>query len=708
MSYSAELDIINVTDPAQFKALAGGKVWFGVPDGSPATVAGDRIQVYLARQGLADLAIAQPLDIGPGGQVMYSGQPAQIKVLVPYCVQVMNSLGVQKYYAPKSNGVIDKLIQLEQQIASQMATVDTFTDLSSTDGTIGDVVFVPENGHFLRTSQSGLTEDSGTVAFQGGEAWKRIEYTINSEIFSDIDDMEAAREDLSGYTDMKVKADFDTVPTLLGTNLNHLRAQKPAFYSLPRFFRDIQSYRHDLQPAINIVGFGSSVGNGASLPDPATQKPISVFFSTLKSAFDPGNLYNLVEFNDCVNGSTISESLTALADAVTAGHTPTICVLAYGMNDGGVAIYNAGQTYPAVYSSALRFVYDARALGADVVLMTSPHHKTSAVTYEMPVGIDQVYPTTILSPVSPAQIQPPAAQSNISADFTGSGTNITVSHRHLRVNQAIRQAATDACVPLIDVERYWFKAVEKFGESALFDVGEVLHPNLLGHQNSYWLAINEFLESMSWQTAQEGQEPRLNGAVGVNSELPTAIFDVDIPYPESSKDAMHVKARLGVVDGNGVKASAKVLAVETTTGDIVTFGVKTTDSTTIESGRLHTRIDGTGTLVSAVEWTREVVGTLVHTDTISGGYNLTGVVTIATVVNGSCGSIEVNAFQNAIGIERITCDWVATGGAITFGTPVVVGSAVLTGPTSSGLDIRVTTVSPNTNISWKIKTNSGL
>jgi hypothetical protein len=119
MSYSAELNIINVTDPAQFKALAGGKVWFGVPNGSPATVPGDRIQIYLARQGLSDLAIAQPLDIGPGGQVMYSGAPAQIKVLVPYCVQIMNSLGVQKYYAPSAGDNIAKFNAIDAEQDAQ-------------------------------------------------------------------------------------------------------------------------------------------------------------------------------------------------------------------------------------------------------------------------------------------------------------------------------------------------------------------------------------------------------------------------------------------------------------------------------------------------------------------------------------------------------------------------------------------------------------
>lgn len=182
MSYSAELDIINVTDTAQFKALAGGKVWFGVPDGSPATVAGDRIQVYLARQGLADLAIAQPLDIGPGGQVMYSGQPAQIKVLVPYCVQVMNSLGVQRYYAPKSNGYIEKFIEIDtalNYLVSAVITVEKYSDISAAllEMSIGDQFILSGHtvagkggGIFNVVSSSGRTANNGTCVINGALA----------------------------------------------------------------------------------------------------------------------------------------------------------------------------------------------------------------------------------------------------------------------------------------------------------------------------------------------------------------------------------------------------------------------------------------------------------------------------------------------------------------------------------------------------------
>ncbi|NCV19916.1 MAG: hypothetical protein EBW42_14455, partial [Rhodobacterales bacterium] len=158
----------------------------------------------------------------------------------------------------------------------------------------------------------------------------------------------------------------------------------------------------------------------------------------------------------------------------------------------------------------------------------------------------------------------------------------------------MRQAATDCGVPLIDVERYWFKALQKYALDDLYNAGEIVHPNLLGHQVSYHQAITDFLYSMSYQVSQEGQEPRLNGLVGVNQSLPTSALEVHLPYPETTKPSMSIKARIGQADGNGVKANVKRLEVENT-GDIVRYAAKTTDSSTLEVRREGYVLDGTGT-----------------------------------------------------------------------------------------------------------------
>lgn len=181
MSYTATFPFGYIPNPASFGVLAGGKVWFGVPNGNPAAVPADRIQIYLARQGLADLAIAQPLDIGPGGEWVYSGNPAQIKVLVPYCVQVQNSLGVQKYYAPAAGNEIADLNLLSAaliRINKAVISVDSFAALSTTAGAIGDQAITDGHttsgigsGLYNCVSSAGRTADGGRTAINGAIAW---------------------------------------------------------------------------------------------------------------------------------------------------------------------------------------------------------------------------------------------------------------------------------------------------------------------------------------------------------------------------------------------------------------------------------------------------------------------------------------------------------------------------------------------------------
>ena len=486
-----------------------------------------------------------------------------------------------------------------------------------------------------------------------------------------------------------------------------IRTQRPAWYSFPRLMRKITTYNTVTSPAIKIVGFGSSVGVGATLPDAATQAPVAVFTSKFKSAIDPAGIYNITAHNYSVNGSSVSQAITALDTAVAAGDTPDICVLVYGMNDGAPAIYNAGQTYPYVYTNILQFVDKARSYGADVVLLTSPHPNTDTYTYSMPVGISQSYPTTVASPVTPEQLVPSASTSNITGDFLGTGVDITIAHRHYRVNQAMRQAATDAGIAVIDAERYWFEAVSTYGVAALFNTSETVHPNLLGHQKSYWLAINEFLESMAWQTAQEGQEPRLNGLCGVNNASPSAVLDISSPYPNSTSPTIRVRARVGVTGGDGVKASVQVWDVEQATGDLVGYGVKTTDNTPIEAYRHHYNMDGTGTIVANTRTINTIGNGTTITTINEARYNVSGAQSIITTTDNSTGAIYISARQSGIGAQRIRVEWAAYGGAVYLGTPESVGAAVVSVVSSAGLTISATMAAANTNFVFTTITTDG-
>jgi len=662
--------------------LAGAGAQFSDDNGAP--LAGGLLYTYTA--GTTTPAVTYQTSSGSGGSS--NSNPI-----------VLDSAGRVPYQIWLTDGVSYKFV-LKTSAGATIRTEDNLYGGSSIIALSGSA-----GSSYVGFIQSG----TGAVAETLQTKNRKI---LSLTDFSSSADYDTARAALSGdYNDMQVKPDIDNVATLLSEQLNHVRTQKPAAYSLPRFMRTIQNYRHDLQPAINIVGFGSSVGVGATLPNPATQAPVAYFTTRLKATLDPGTLYNIQVSNQCVNGSTISESIARLATVLALPLVPNLCVLAYGMNDAQVAIYNAGQTYPAVYTAALQFVRNARAVGSDVVLMTTPHHKTAsgATLYTMPNGIAQSYPTAVAANVPPESLQPPASTSNVTADFLGTGVNLTASHRHLRVNQAMRQAATDAGVPLIDVERYWFKAVAKYGEAALFDSGETVHPNLLGHQNSYWLAIDEFLEGIGWQTSQEGQEPRLNGLCGVNADLPVASLDVYPAYPDTTNPPFQVSARIGLLDGGGVKANAKVFKIDPSNGDVVLYGAKSTDSASIEFFRRHFILDGTGTLISKVTDATTILSGMVNTVTHYGEYNKSiATITVFTVPDNAMGRFEINAYNAGIGRQRVRIEWVSVAGAITISGIATVGAAVITGPTTSGLNIQVTIVANNTNYMARLESATGV
>jgi hypothetical protein len=54
---------------------------------------------------------------------------------------------------------------------------------------------------------------------------------------------------------------------------------------LPRFMKTIRSYRNDLHLPTNVVYFGNSVDNGASLDDPVNDAPGAYFVRMLKKLF---------------------------------------------------------------------------------------------------------------------------------------------------------------------------------------------------------------------------------------------------------------------------------------------------------------------------------------------------------------------------------------------------------------------------------------
>lgn len=252
---------------------------------------------------------------------------------------------------------------------------------------------------------------------------------------------------------------------------------------------------------VTIAGFGSSVGVGACLPDPATQAPAMYLGERLKMMFKATDGFNVVADNRSKNGSIMSQFLNDKptgnwAAYLNEGKKPTLVVFAYGMNDGRAPMYNGAQPPPFFHTQLVKAIRLVQAAGADAVILTSPH-PLSTIKECMPSNCNQNYPTPIAAPVGPEQMTPPASRSVVLQDPLGSGSSIPVSQRHLHINEEMRKAASETGCTLIDAERFWFEAVAAHGDAALYNKGESVHPNLLGHQLSYQKAIDEFLASLA-------------------------------------------------------------------------------------------------------------------------------------------------------------------------------------------------------------------
>jgi len=162
-------------------------------------------------------------------------------------------------------------------------------------------------------------------------------------------------------------------------------AAQPLLAALPRLMSNITTTNDAAPVPLRVIGQGSSVGNGATLPDPSTQSPVAVLANRLVPVLLPLANKPVAVTNGSVDGSAILtgfEQHYAAAKA-TAGGTPHLLALAYGMNDGMPGAFHTGQTYPSVYTFGRRLVEAAQNDGADVVIFTSPHPNTAIMSDSM-------------------------------------------------------------------------------------------------------------------------------------------------------------------------------------------------------------------------------------------------------------------------------------------------------------------------------------
>jgi hypothetical protein len=350
----------------------------------------------------------------------------------------------------------------------------------------------------LADGEPGVEKDTGKAKYGNGvTAWASLPYAaVGPQGPTGVADDASIAAQINNSSSTTRGALDDTYDPLRNT-------AQPLRASLPQFTKTLSTYDDSVHPTVRVIDLGSSVGVGATLPDPATQAPGPRLFNQLTPVVNRLGNVTLASTNGSVNGSTIFGGLsTDYATAKTAaGGAPNLVVMAYGMNDGMPEQYHRGQTYPGVYSQGLALVQAAQNDGADVIIFTTPHPRTDI----MPDSSWSLSGASSYPSVTPIPALTQAA--SVVNVTTQSGATVPASYRHLRVNQSLRRLAADTGAVLLDAERYWFEAVASQGLAALFNTSEYAHPNLLGHQLSYWKAIDDFVRSFSRSTVAAGAAP---------------------------------------------------------------------------------------------------------------------------------------------------------------------------------------------------------
>ncbi|EJR4815462.1 hypothetical protein NV141_004042 [Escherichia coli] len=420
-----------------FKAVANGKIYIGKIDTDPVNPE-NQIQVYVENEDGSHVPVLQPIIINAAGYPVYNGQIAKFVTVQGHSMAVYDAYGAQQFYFPNVLKYEPDQLRhyVDELLAAIQSEIDEISDFNCR--------LSSKEGASLVATETGRTVEASIRAASGS----------SQALF-------------------------------------------------PNFVNKLTAYRHGVsgyQNLFRLYGFGSSVGGGATLPDPATQAPVAKFFEYMNDTLNKQRIYPINFTNKSVNGSTINNFIVnQWPEVVTEGIYPDIALFIYGMNDFPTAQYNAGQTFNENgFKQRLRNAINlVREAGGDVVLTTTPHPNISEYSWSMPAGISQIWPSSSPAPVSDNDIIPSAANSNVT--FEWNGVNIQAGVRFLRGNDAIRKIAVEMGCVLIDVEKYWFDAVAKYGETALFDRTpeiQTVHPNLLGHQQSYWLAFEDFFRNL--------------------------------------------------------------------------------------------------------------------------------------------------------------------------------------------------------------------
>ena len=269
-----------------------------------------------------------------------------------------------------------------------------------------------------------------------------------------------------------------------------------------------------------------------------------------------------------------------------------------------------------------------------------------------------------------SELIPTPANSTPSIDALGygAGNEITASHRHYRVNQAMRKAAIESGVAVVDVEHYWFEAVYRAGGvSDLYNAGETVHPNDYGYRQSYNYALFEFVDSLSESYALGVQQNSLLLSVSIETSESEASLEVG-EKPSSTKLA-------SFTNSSGIP----VLDIDAATGLVVDPSIDTV------LGGVAGQTSGDTTLNASI------------------GFKLNqGSAWNVPTTADSQGKIIITAEQNGIGLQCAEYGFSNDNSTTSVSQAFTVGAAVLTSVTGSGDNIVITPAAANTNIRWQL------
>ena len=102
-------------DPTRGRPVFNGFIYVGRADTDP-QVTTNQIPVTAIQESGISIPIAQPIRTGAGGVPMLNGSPIQLQVSGEYSIKVLDSLGVQVYYAPSVLGGVQPTTIVRTQV----------------------------------------------------------------------------------------------------------------------------------------------------------------------------------------------------------------------------------------------------------------------------------------------------------------------------------------------------------------------------------------------------------------------------------------------------------------------------------------------------------------------------------------------------------------------------------------------------------------